>query len=70
MYVDSLNKMEEIVSSREDLIWENFNVVQLKTKTPNAALGKSARFIKDAWWKVKVYPLTEDGWKVPDKWVS
>ena len=38
MYVDSLNKMEEIVSSREDLMWENFNVVQLKTKTPTLPL--------------------------------
>ena len=70
MYVDSLNKMEEIVSNREDLMWENFNVVQLKSQSPNAALGKSARFIKDSWWKVKVYPLTEEGWKVPDQWVS
>ena len=70
MYVDSLNKMEEIVSNREDLMWENFNVVQLKSQSPNAALGKSARFIKDSWLKVKVYPLTEDGWKVPDQWAS
>lgn len=70
MFVDSLNKMENIVKDNANLYWEQFNVVELVKQTPNAALGKSARFVADAWWKVKVYPLTEKGWKVPKQWVS
>jgi len=70
MFVDSLNKMEEIVSSRANLYWEQFNVIELVKKTPNAALGKLARFHEGEWWKVKIYHLTEDGWRVPKSWLS
>ena len=70
MYVKSMDTMESIVISKDDLFWESFNVVELKSISPNAPLKKQARYINGQWHNVKVYELTPNGWDVPKTWVS
>ena len=71
MFVDSLNKMEDIVKSRTNLSWEsNFDIIEDLGENANAMLKKNARFIQGAWHKVNVIKLTERGWKVPKSWLT
>ena len=70
MYVKSMDTMESIVISKDELFWESFNVVELKSISPNAPLKKHARYINGQWHTVKVYELTPKGWDVPKTWVS
>ena len=70
MYVKSMDTMESIVISKDELFWESFNVVELKSSSANAPLKKQARYINGQWHTVKVYELTAQGWDVPKSWVS
>ena len=70
MNIKSMSEMEDIVLSNGSLIWEQFNVVEIKNTSPNAPLKKQARYIDGVWHTVKVYPLTAQGWDVPKSWVS
>ena len=70
MYVNSMATMEDIVASNKALMWESFNVLEVKNASHNAPLKKQARYIDGAWHVVKVYPLTSQGWYVPKSWVN
>ena len=70
MYVKSMSAMEDIVTNSKSLIWESFNVVEIKSPSHNAPLKKQARYMDGQWRNVRVYPLTSQGWDVPKTWVS
>ena len=55
MNIKSMSEMEDIVLSNSSLIWEQFNVVEIKNTSPNAPLKKQARYINGQWHTVKVY---------------
>lgn len=65
MLVSDLDKMESIVESREDLSWDGWDVVR-HTHAPNAMYFKESEFRDGQWFKKKVYPLTEQGWNIPN----
>lgn len=65
MLVSSLNKMERIVGSHPELSWEGWDVVRHK-KNPSSQFESSGEFYKGAWHKKIIFPLTKDGWSVPD----
>lgn len=65
MLVTSLEEMEQIVRSREDLSWDGWDVVK-HTYANNAMYAKDGSFINGKWMKKKVFPLTEDGWSIPN----
>jgi hypothetical protein len=64
MLINSLGQMEKIVESREDLEWVGWNVVRYFGTS--SFLSKDVVFKNGKWTKVKVYPITELGWNVPD----
>lgn len=65
MLVTSLEEMEEIVRSRGDLEWDGYDVVKY-TNSNSAMFGVDGVFRGGKWMKKKVFPLTEDGWYLPN----
>jgi hypothetical protein len=65
MLVTDLKHMEKIVSSRGDLEWEGWNVVKY-SKSEKSIFSVDGAYRKGYWCKKKVFPITENGWNVPD----
>lgn len=65
MLVTSLEEMEAIVISRGDLQWDGFNVIKY-TNSDSAMYGIDGAFVNGKWMKKKVFPLTEEGWNLPN----
>lgn len=65
MLVTSLEEMESIIRSRGDLEWDGYNVVKY-TNSSNAMYGIDGVFRNGKWMKKKVFPLTEEGWNLPN----
>ena len=65
MLVTSLEEMELIIRSRDDLSWDGWDVVKY-TNSSSAMYAKDASFKNDKWMKKKVFPLTERGWELPN----
>lgn len=65
MLVVNQDEMEEIVRSRDDLEWDGWNIVKY-TNSSNAMYSNDGVFRYGKWMKKKVFPLTEDGWYLPN----
>ena len=65
MKIDSLEKMESIVSGNPSLSWEGWNVIFLE-KDEQASLKKNAAFIDSTWHKKVVFENTGGVWDIPD----
>ena len=65
MRVSSLEDMTRIVSSRQDLEWDGWDVVKY-TGANNAIYSVDGVFKNGKWLKKKVFPITEDGWHLPN----
>ncbi len=57
--------MERIVSSHPELSWEGWDVVRHKKNTLSQFESNGA-FYKGTWHKKFIFPLTKDGWSLPD----
>lgn len=66
MLVNDLNKMEKIVGSSHELEWDGWDVVKY-TPSNNAMFAKDGVCKNGKWYKKKVFPLTENGWHLPDR---
>lgn len=64
MLVTSLEKMESIVESRNDLSWDGWNVVRHFGKS--SFMNVNSCFKNGRWVNKTVYPITESGWNIPD----
>jgi hypothetical protein len=65
MLVTSLEKMENIVASRKDLDWIGWDVVKY-TKSYSAMFHIDGVCKNGVWFKKKTFPVTEDGWNIPN----
>ena len=65
MFITSLNKMEKIVDSSQDLSWNGWDVVK-QTPSYNAMFSPDGVYRDGKWYKQKIFPITENGWNVPD----
>ena len=65
MLVTSLEEMESIVLSRGDLAWDGWNVIKY-TRANNAMYSADGCQVNGVWMKKKIFPLTEDGWYLPN----
>jgi hypothetical protein len=57
--------MEDIISSREDLEWDGWNVVKY-SKQSNAMFHKNGSYKDGQWMKKNIFLLTEKGWEIPN----
>lgn len=67
--ITSLDKMESIVSNNNSLSWDGWDVVELK-RSPSAWMKASGVFVNDAWYIKNVFPITQDGWSIPNKYLG
>lgn len=65
MLVTTLEEMEQIVASRNDLEWDGWDIVKY-SKSANAMYSAEGCFHRGQWMIKKVFPLTTDGWHLPN----
>ena len=65
MLVNNLQYMEGIVEKRNDLDWIGWDVVKY-SKSSEAMFSSDGVFRNGQWYKRKIFPLTENGWNVPN----
>lgn len=67
--IQSLEKMETIVSKNKTLSWDGWNVVEL-IKNPAAFYKQNGAFIENVWYVKKVFYIGHDGWRIPNRYVE
>lgn len=65
MLVNSLEKMEIIVRNNDMLTWDGWDVVKY-TPTNKGMFSVDGAFKDGQWYKKKVFPITENGWNIPN----
>jgi hypothetical protein len=68
MIINSLEKMEAIVSSNRSLSWEGWDVVEL-VRHPGALFKPNGVFYKGSWHFKNRFSVDRDGWRIPKKYV-
>jgi hypothetical protein len=66
--INSLEKMEKIVSQSKFLFWEGWNVVEM-IKSDKALTSKYGVLKNNSWYLQKTFTLSRNGWEIPDKYV-
>jgi len=69
MFITSLTEMERLVDSRPDIEWDGWDVVRYK-KNNNAQFNSNGVFKNGIWYNKTVFPLTRDGWSIPERLVG
>lgn len=67
MIIKSLNTMEKIVSQNKNLIWDGWDVIDLK-ESDAARTSVTGIRIKDKWYLHKTYKPGRNGWDIPNKY--
>lgn len=65
MLVKSLETMEAVVASNKRLSWDGWDVL-LRLPDYSGWKKRDGVFIKGKWYVQKRFPITENGWSVPD----
>lgn len=68
MNIKSLEKMESLVDYNRSLSWDGWDVVEL-IKYPNAMYKKNGCFKEGKWYLKNVFPVKENGWSIPKKYI-
>jgi len=67
MLIKSLNTMEKIVFKNKNLIWQGWDVIDLK-ESKTAKTSPAGIRVKDKWYLHKVYSPSRNGWDIPNKY--
>jgi hypothetical protein len=67
MLIKNLNQAEKIVKNNNALRWIGWNIVSREI-TPNGYSSRHGSFLNGKWGIDKVYPITENGWYLPNKY--
>jgi hypothetical protein len=59
--------MEKIVSKNKNLVWDGWDVIDLKESDIAKTSPKGIRF-KDKWYLHKRYSPNKNGWDIPNKY--
>jgi hypothetical protein len=68
MLITSYEYADKIVSQNNSLAWDGWDILEI-THSNNAEFNKSGKIIDGKWAFVNTYPVTEQGWEVPKKYV-
>jgi hypothetical protein len=69
MNIKSLKKMEEIVKKNRSLSWNGWDVVNL-IPNPTAWSKQDGAFVRGRWYIKQIFPVTETGWEIPNRFVG
>ena len=67
MIIRSLNTMDKIVNKNKNLMWDGWNVVDLK-ESEMAKTSVNGIRVKDKWYLHKIYSPGRNGWDIPNKY--
>ena len=65
MLIKKLEEAEQIVKSNKDLRWAGWDIISREI-TINGFSHKSGSFINNRWGIDRRYPITENGWYLPN----
>jgi hypothetical protein len=68
MNITSLNKMEHIVADNKSLSWDGWTVVESKLDAASW-MKPNAAFIGGKWYLRNRYPVDQNGWTIPRRFV-
>ncbi len=67
--IKDLELMEKIVAKNATLSWDGWNVVEL-IPSSSAMFKVNGAFSKGSWYIKNIYSCGQNGWKIPNKYVS
>jgi len=67
MIIKNLEQMEKIVSKNNNLSWVGWDVVDRK-KSDGARTSLDGVRVNGLWYLQRVYPVTRQGWDIPNKY--
>ena len=67
MLIKSLNTMEKIVSKNKNLIWDGWDVIDLK-ESDIAKTSTNGIRVNNKWYLHKRYSPNRNGWDIPNKY--
>lgn len=67
MIINSLNKMEKIVSKNNNLSWIGWDVVDRKRSESGRTAVNGVR-VDGVWYIQRIYPVNRNGWDIPNKY--
>lgn len=65
MLIKKLEEAEQIVKSNKDLRWSGWDIISREITT-NGFSHKSGSFINNRWGIDRRYPITDNGWYLPN----
>jgi hypothetical protein len=69
MLINSLEKMEQIVSKNRSLDWDGWTVVDLQP-VKDGTTSKDGVKLNGRWYIQKRYDISTSGWEIPNKFVG
>lgn len=69
MNITTLEQMESIVSSNNNLYWDGWDVVSY-TRSEKAKTSKYGKFVNGQWYLTKTFKPGLNGWDIPDRIVE
>lgn len=67
MIIKSLNTMEKIVEKNKNLMWNGWDVVDLK-KSDIARTSPDGIRVNGEWYLHRTYSPNKEGWDIPNKY--
>ena len=67
MIINNLERMEKIVSRNNSLSWVGWDVVDRKRSESGRTAVNGVR-VNGVWYLQRIYPVTRNGWDIPNKY--
>lgn len=67
MIIKNLETMEKIVAKNKNLTWIGWDVVDRKRSEAGRTSTDGVR-VNDQWYLQRIYPITRNGWDIPNKY--
>jgi hypothetical protein len=67
MIIKNLEQMEKIVSKNSNLSWVGWDVVDRK-RSDGARTSLDGVRVNGLWYLQRIYPVTRQGWDIPNKY--
>lgn len=67
MIIKDLAKMEKIVQKNKNLLWDGWDVIDLK-ESYTAKTSPLGIRVNNKWYLKRIYSPNRNGWSIPDKY--
>jgi hypothetical protein len=67
MLITSYDYAHKIVDNNKFLIWKGWDIMEAKPSA-GAQYNESGKLINGIWHYTDIFPITEKGWEIPNKY--